>query len=363
MDYPDIGLDLFKMPFGSTPAASKRETQKPQQPKTTVTQPKTPVSSANPHTEIKAQEPTQSQTSVKDSELAHQHPAAKDSKPAQSQTSVKDSESAHPNEKDSELEQSQTVEKAPESTQPHPAAKASGQPQNPQAQPNPQKELSLDMSDHSIPAGKPLDSSEDAKRKAHEKAEAKRKAEWDAKQAAKKQAREAALEKIKSMNDADIVSASTERIRADVERLTRRNMKESVAEHIQNLCRKDPAFARKTMLPHKSMTSCFYYINRQARDYIRNEMEYNEIKPENGIYGGDVPDDLCYQWAEDYFNDMDAPEDKEKEETFTPRPYVGSSASKPKKTDKAKNTAKKEPKKKQEAKKNDYQQMSFMEVL
>ena len=47
------------------------------------------------------------------------------------------------------------------------------------------------------------------------------------------------------------------------------------------------------------------------------------------------------------FNDPDAEEDKEKEETFTPRPYV-STASKSKKT--SKNTAEKKPEKKQEPK-------------
>ena len=85
----------------------------------------------------------------------------------------------------------------------------------------------------------------------------------------------------------------------------------------------------------------------------------SDIKPDAGGYGGDVPDDLCYKWAEDYFNDPDAKEDKEKEETFTPRPYV-STASKSKKT--SKNTEKKKPEKKQEQK-NSYEQMSFTEVL
>ena len=92
------------------------------------------------------------------------------------------------------------------------------------------------------------------------------------------------------------------------------------------------------------MVHCFQYINRKAKDYIQQEMKDNDIKQENGVYGGDVPDDLCYQWAEDYFNDPDAEEDKEKEEEFIPRPYVGSSASKSKKTSK-KTAAKKEPKK------------------
>ena len=221
----------------------------------------------------------------------------------------------------------------------------------------PEKELAMDMTDHTIPAGKPLDASEEAKRKAHEEAEAKRKAEWDAKQAAKKQAREKALRAIKDMSDSDVMSASTERVRKDVERLTRRNMKECVSEHLQNLCRKDPVFAQQILLPHKSMVHCFQYINRKAKDYIQQEMKDNDIKPENGVYGGDVPDDLCYKWAEDYFNDLDAPEDKEKEEEFIPRPYIGSSASKSKKADKSKSTAKKEPKKQES--KNNYEQMTL----
>lgn len=53
-------------------------------------------------------------------------------------------------------------------------------------------------------------------------------------------------------------------------------------------------------------------------------MEDNGFKPErNGIYGSDVPDDLCYQWAEEYFNDSDAKEDQKEEEKFVPKPYPG----------------------------------------
>ncbi len=227
-----------------------------------------------------------------------------------------------------------------------------------QAQPEPpKKELTLDMSDHTIPAGKPLDATEDAKRKAHEEAEAKRKAEWEARQLAKKQAEETAIQKLQAMSDAEAVSASTERVRTDVERLTRRNMKECVAEHVQSVCQKDPAFARRTMLPKKSMVHCFQYINRLAKEYIQQEMKDNDIRPENGIYGGDVPDGLCYQWAEDYFNDLDAQEDQEKEEKFQPRPYVSTTP----KTKKTSKTNKKDNKKPEEKKKEpeNYQQISL----
>ena len=112
-----------------------------------------------------------------------------------------------------------------------------------------------------------------------------------------------------------------------------------MAEYIQTLCLEDPGFARMVMHPRKNMVHCFHYINRKAKEFIQQEMEDNDIKPENGVYGSDVPDDLCYQWAEEYFRDPDAEEDQEKEENFEPRPYAGKSGSKAK----AKKTAEKKP--------------------
>lgn len=325
------GLDLFTAPFRNQQTFRAAAASRPQQKKAAVPQPKVTVSPAQqPKTAL-----PQSQT-VK--------PAAEEAKAPKAQ------------------EQSKVTEPAPEQK---PQAEASApvkeQPSARVQTEPPKKELTMDMSDHSIPAGKPLDMSEDAKRKAHEEAEAKRKAEWDARQLAKKQAEDAAIKNLQSMSDADVMAASTERVRLATERITRRSMKECVAEHIQELCRKDPAFARRTMHPKKSMIHCFQYINRKAKDYIQQEMEDNDIKPENGVYGGDVPDGLCYQWAVDYFNDSDAQEDKEKEEKFTPRPYV-STSSKTKKTANSKKPAKKEPEKKQEPE-NGYQQMSLAGVF
>lgn len=225
----------------------------------------------------------------------------------------------------------------------------------PAATPEQKKELVLDM-----PAGatdaNPLTASDQEKRKAHEKAEAKRRAKWEAKQLKKKQAEEAAIQKIKDMSDADVTEASTARIHSEVERLTRRKMKDCVGAHVENISRIDPAFARRTMHPRKSMVSCFRYINRMAKEYILQEMEDNDIKPENGGYGGDVPDDIVYQWAEDYFKAEDLPEDRREEDTFTPKPYTGTTAPKEKTK---KTTAKKKSEKKQEPK-PEYEQMSFL---
>lgn len=327
------GLELFTAPFRNPQAYMAAPAFHPQQSKANVSPAQQPKAAAS--------QPVKPKASETHSQPAKTHPQ----KPIPDEKKL-----------DVQGEQANVTEPKPEQK----LEKDAPTPVNVQAQSeSPKKELTMDMSDRTIPAGKPLDASEDAKRKVHEEAEAKRKAEWEAKQLAKKQAREAALKAIKAMSDADVVSASTERVRKDVERLTRRNMKECVAEHIQSVCWKDPVFARKTMHPHKSMIHCFRYINRMAKDYIQQEMKDNDIKPENGVYGGDVPDDLCYKWAEDYFNDMDVQEDHVEEEKFVPRPYIGT-ASKPKKT--PKKTAKKEPKKKQEQEES-YEQMSLTGVL
>ena len=138
---------------------------------------------------------------------------------------------------------------------------------------------------------------------------------------------------------AEVMAASMQRVGTDTEKLTRRNMKLCVAEYIQTRCVEDPAFARLTMHPAKSMIHCFWYINRKAREYLQEEMKLNDEAPQqgvNGVYGGDVPDDIVYQWAEDYFRDPDAEEDHRDDEKFVPKPYYGGGTSKSKSKEKKK---------------------------
>lgn len=150
---------------------------------------------------------------------------------------------------------------------------------------------------------------EDAKRAAHEAAEAKRRAEWEAAQQKKRADEQEQLDRLAAMSDKDIIAAAVNQVNADTDKMTNRSMKDSVSAHVQALCQADPAFARLTMHPRKSMLHCIQYIFRQARDYLEKERKANGIKTA-GAYGGDVPDGLCFQWAEDYFRDPDAKEDR-----------------------------------------------------
>lgn len=201
-------------------------------------------------------------------------------------------------------------------------------------------------------------------RKAHEEAEARRRAEWEAGQAAKEAARQEQLARIAAMGEAELLAASVNRVTADTERLTRRNMKEAVAEHISSKCREKSDFARLVMHPAKTMANCFQYINRKAQEYAEQEMKDNGIE-RRGVYGLDVPDGLCYQWAEDYFNDSDALEDHKDEEKFTPRPYVGAGgkASKAKPDKKPKADKKTSPEEKKDGSGDGMYEQLTLEVM
>ncbi len=191
---------------------------------------------------------------------------------------------------------------------------------------------------------------EERRRAEHEASEAKRKAEWEARQQEKREALKAQMERIRAMSDEELAAQSMKRVEADTEKLTRRNMKECVSEYIQTACLEDAGFARQAMLPQKNMVRCFQYINRKAYEYVQDEMKANGVQPgrDNPCYASDVPDDLCYHWAEEYFRTMDVKEDKEEEEEFVPKPYVGRtvSGSKGKKTGAKKSAAKKPAEKK-----------------
>lgn len=176
------------------------------------------------------------------------------------------------------------------------------------------------------------DEGEEAKRKAHKEAEAKRKAEFEARQAEKKAAEQEQLAKLETMSVEELLTASMKRVSADTEKLTRRNMKECVAEHIQTLCIEDPNFARKVMHPRKNMIRCYQYINRKAWEYVQDELKVKNITPSREApYASAIPEGVCYQWAVDYFNDPDAKEDHEDEEKFVPKPYAGGKGSRSKK--------------------------------
>lgn len=185
------------------------------------------------------------------------------------------------------------------------------------------------------------------RRAAHEAAEDQREADFHARMEAKQKAVQEQIDRVRTMTNEEAMNAAIQRTGADTEKLVRRNMKEMVTEYIQTLCIEDSAFARLALHPRKSMIRCFQYINRKAFDYVQDEMKANGITPGPGMqtYGADIPDDVCYQWAEEYFRDPTVKEDEEQEEQFVRKPYPGKTTSQPKKKTEKKKAEKKPDKK------------------
>lgn len=167
----------------------------------------------------------------------------------------------------------------------------------------------------------------------YEAKEALHRKEWEEKQAQKKAAEQAELDAIRSLSNEDVISQSLRRVSEDTDRITRRNMKECVSEYIQALSLSDTDFARFTLYSKKTMRNCFRYIIRKAREYLETEGTLDTDEPleaentSNGMTAwraqtlyGDVPDDLCYAWAEEYFRNSDIKEDQGKEDVYVPLP-------------------------------------------
>lgn len=184
----------------------------------------------------------------------------------------------------------------------------------------------------------PPEVSDADKRRAHEESEAQRRTRWEAEKKARDDEIQFAWEEAVCVSDEELQKNSVKRLGDMTERLTRRNMKICVTENIQTLCYEDLGFARLVMHPRKSMINCFKYINRKALEYLKQEVKDNGEKTTGvSAIGGDVPDDLCYQWAEEYFRDLNASEDKtDADKDFVPKPYNGTAGKSKKKETKKK---------------------------
>ena len=131
-----------------------------------------------------------------------------------------------------------------------------------------------------------------------------------------------------------------EKVTKDIEKITRRSMKIQVSEHIQSRCEQDSEFALAVTNPKKSLANCFQYINNKAMNWIREDAKARgeELR---GNFGDDVPDDLCFEWAIEYFQKEDLAEDEEKskpKEAHKEKKEVNqSSVEKPKKKENIKN--------------------------
>lgn len=156
------------------------------------------------------------------------------------QNSMFDSSAAFEDDEAFELEEMESLPVPPVGTDTVPVSAASvcaGETALADAEEEPADEVAPAGEEKSAEEGNsaqpPAAEDEEKKRAEHEAAEAQRKAEFDAKQQAKKAAEQEQIARLEAMSDEEVIAASTQRVSTDVEKLTRRNMKECVSEHIQ----------------------------------------------------------------------------------------------------------------------------------
>ena len=95
------------------------------------------------------------------------------------------------------------------------------------------------------------------------------------------------------------INKAIEKLDKEFESLTRRGMIDSVMEYLSSYCFDNPDFTKNILNEDKDLKDCLKYITRKASDYLKDAS--SAFTTDNG-YGGEVPDDLCYEWSVEYYS-------------------------------------------------------------
>ena len=154
-----------------------------------------------------------------------------------------------------------------------------------------------------------------------------RKAEFEEKQRRKKEKKERARQAVRAMSDADVMAAAIkmieareDEIRKDFDDDTNGVIEMIILQALKAGCQCDTDFARSIMNPDKCFANCIRYVGTQAYEKKKDDIQ-KQIRGGAQYAAFSFPTKLYFQWATDYFNDLNAPEDKEPEEKFKPQPY------------------------------------------
>lgn len=88
-------------------------------------------------------------------------------------------------------------------------------------------------------------------------------------------------------------------------------MTEQVQAYLDKHAAQDAVFAEKMRNPRKSIKNCIKYIAQRAQKYMEEHKADFEME---GGYGGDIDDEICYGWANHYYDETDLEIDMTEEE-------------------------------------------------
>jgi len=113
-----------------------------------------------------------------------------------------------------------------------------------------------------------------------------------------------------------VIDQAKQALQRQSERLTVKTMADYVLEHILSCCENDAVFAEKVSQPDKSFMDCIKYIKDWALEWLKEQQKLESSECANPTtVCGDVPNEICYKWAVDYYNSVPAPKP-------APKPYV-----------------------------------------
>ena len=77
-------------------------------------------------------------------------------------------------------------------------------------------------------------------------------------------------------------------------------MTEQVQAYLDKHAQEDEVFAEKMRNPRKNIKNCIKYIAQMAQKHMEEHKEEFEM---DGGYGGDIDDEICYGWANHYYDE------------------------------------------------------------
>lgn len=88
-------------------------------------------------------------------------------------------------------------------------------------------------------------------------------------------------------------------------------MTEQVQAYLDKHAAEDAVFAEKMRNPRKSIKNCIAFIAQKAREYMQKHADQYKM---DGGFGGDVDDEICFGWANHYYDETGLEVDMTEEE-------------------------------------------------
>lgn len=115
----------------------------------------------------------------------------------------------------------------------------------------------------------------------------------------------------------EITQKAKEILELQAERTSLRTMADYVKEYLIAYCDEDPEFTERVNSSEKTFMDCIGFIKKKALEWLKEQQNMELSVFAQGI-GGEVPPEICYGWAVEYYYSKPEPKPEPKKvETVT----------------------------------------------